>query len=341
MSNRLTTAAKANTPIWNIVAFFWLAAFTAALVLLHVPAEPPVIPDEAHALYRSLPSPMWTGHVQALSLVLIFLASGGLLRFLTPEKASADVRAAALVFGGAGSAFLLNGFIPRALGPQPLYPAWALSLIGALALFSVKKPLHRPLLGIGGLLSGLALSLDTGALPAVLPALAWLLLKIPRAPKTGGLDALLWGLGLAVGLAPVFLGFTPFVMGLVPSQGLPGLEKLPSPLLQTFTWWSVPFALLALLAAVLQLRLVCLGWMLPVALLQLLWAANRQDPLPDTLFFVCLPAAWLVSYGAFRLVKGVEQGVRGLNPKKAKPVLPLATGALLLACSAWGAFQFL
>lgn len=341
MSNRLTQTAKAETPVWNVVAFWWLAALTVALVALHWPSEPPVIPDEAHALYRRLPSPRWTAALQALAMVWMFLASGALLRHLLPEKTSAGARSAAGVFGTLLPAILLYAYIPDALGPQPLFPAWTLALLGALALFTVPPSLYRPLLGFCGVGSGLALSLDASTLPVVIPTAGWVLVKSLRTPKAAAVDPLLWCLGLAAGLAPIFLGLAPFATGLVPSEGLPGLPEIPGLLLNTFTWWSVPFALLGLLAAAVQLRLVLLGWMLPVWVLQILMASNRPDLLSDTQFFVRLPGAWLIAYGAFRLVKGVEQGVRSLNPKKAKPVLPLASGALLTACTAWAVFLFL
>jgi hypothetical protein len=327
--------------VWPLAALLWLAGGTALLLFGHIPAEAPVIPEEAHALYLNLPSPVWTARLQALSLLLALLASGGLARALVPPKASGHARALAMALGTAVPALLLHPLMASALGPQPLFPAWALALPAGLCLFREPGPARTVLRGCSGLLAGLALSLDAATLPVVAPTAIWVLATGLKSPGKAGMGILVWAIGLGAGLTPVFLGMAPFAPGLEFTEGLPGLTALPAMLVDRLTWWSLPFLLLALLAGGLQLQAVLLGWMLPVVLLQVCFAATRADLLDETRFFTLLPPAWLVAYGGFRFLKGIEQGVRNVNAKKAKRLLPAATALVLTAYTAWILFLFL
>jgi len=331
MSNRLTSSARADSPIWSSVSFLWLTAATGLLVYSQVPSSPPVIAEEAHELYLRLPSPLWTPRIQAVVLTLVFLLSGALIRLLSPAKASGHVRTLAMILGAAVPAVLLTPLLSGAMGPQPLFPAWALALISGCLLFPGGGTSRTPLLGLSGLTAGLALSLDAATLAVAAVSLVWVASICVTSKKTGGPGLVFWLVGLALGMIPVFLGWVPFAPGLVFTDGLSGLEGIPSQLLDLLTWASLPFILLALLAAGLQLQKILLAWMLPVVVLQLVQAAGRSDPLPETLFFLALPFCWLTAYGVLRLIKGIEQGVRNVNTKKARRIFPVTTGLILAA----------
>jgi hypothetical protein len=340
MSNRLTSSAKSESTIWNILSIVWLAGATGLLIYARIPPEPPVIPEEAHELYLRLPSPMWTSRLQTLALTIVLLLSGLLVRLLVQAKASGHARTLATILGCAVPAFLLAPLLSSALGPQPLFPAWGLALLSGVLLFPAGDAGRRPLLCLSGLAAGLSLSLDAATMPVTAASLLWVITSAIRSPRTGSMGLVLWATSLLAGMLPVFLGMSPFAPGLVFAEGLPGLADVPAQVLRILTWGSLPFLLLALLAACVQLQWILLGWMLPIGLLQLLLAATRTDPLPETEFFLILPFTWLVSYGAFRLIKGVENGVRNVNANASKNIMPGIGGFTLMVYTAWALFVF-
>jgi hypothetical protein len=287
-----------------------------------------MISEEAHALYQRLPSPLWVGFLQAGALVLIFLLSGWISGALIPAKAPAGNRVLARCLGIAVPAAFLTFRIPDGLGPQTLFPAWALAL-GALALLlQAREGLWRMMAGVSGLLAGLALSLHPLSLTVLLPAGFWAVAAAATQPKTRGLPLVLFLAGTLAGLAPVLTGISPFALGISGSPTLDGLKQGGALMLVVFTWWSLPLILLGLVAAVFQRQAVFLGVLLPIVLLEILVAATQTDPLPEEQFFLLLPIAWLTAYGVFRLAKGIEQGIRSVNRSKAS-----ATSGFLLCSS--------
>lgn len=327
MSNRLTSSSGSKTPGWIQLFPILFAGITACLVFLQLPAEPPMVSEEAHPLYLSLPSPVWVGGLQAVSLVLVFLFSGWISGALVPAKSPGGSHVLARCIGMAIPAAFLTFRIQDGLGPQTLFPAWAFALGSLATLLHAKEGAWRFLALLSGILAGLALTLHALSLAVLLPATFWAITAAAMHPKTRGLPLGLYTIGIAIGLIPVFLGISPFALGISGNITLDGFAQTGSLFLEVFTWWCLPFLLLALVAAVFQRQGVFLGVLLPILVLQLLLGATFVDALPEEQFFLLLPLAWLIGYGVFRLAKGIEQGVRSVSRSKAS-----ATSGVLL----WG-----
>ncbi len=327
MSNRLTSSSSSKTPGWIQLFPLLFAGITACLVFLQLPADPPMVSEEAHPLYMQLPSPVWVGYLQAASLLLIFLFSGWISGAMIPSNHSGGNRVLARCLGIAVPAMFLTFRIQDGLGPQTLFPAWALSLGSLATLLHAREGLWRMMAGLSGLLAGLALTLHALSLTVLIPALIWAVAAAISQPKTRGLPLGLFLVGTAAGLTPVILSVSPFSLGITGSITLDGLAQTGRLYLEVFTWWSLPFFLLAFVAAIFQRQGVFLGVLLPILMLELVLSTTLIDPLPEEQFFLLLPICWLLGYGMFRLAKGIEHGVRSVNRSKAT-----ATSGFLL----WG-----
>lgn len=328
MSNRLTSSSGSKTPGWIQLFPFLFAGVTACLVFLQLPAEAPMVSEEAHPLYLRLPSPLWVGYLQAASLLLVFLFSGWISGAMVPPKSPGGGRVLARCLGMAIPAAFLTFRIPDGLGPQTLFPAWALALGSLATLLHAREGLWQMMAGLSGLLAGLALTLHALSLVVLIPAALWAVTAAITQSKTRGLPLALFAVGTVAGLFPVIIGVSPFALGITGSMSLEGLAQIGTLFLDVFTWWSLPFFLLAFVAAVFQRQGVFLGVLLPILVLELLLGATFVDPLPEEQFFLLLPMSWLLGYGVFRLAKGIEQGIRSVNRSKAT-----ATSGFLLCSS--------
>jgi hypothetical protein len=335
MSNRLTKSSKANTPVWLPVVPVLVLLLTGLLIFLQSPENPSVISEEAHALYQWVPTPLWVGYIQSVALLLLFAGSGILIRQLVPAKSSPSVRMLAMTIGTAVPAMLLSFQLDVALGTQPLYPAWTLALWGGLILMWSRNGIMRMIAGFSGLLCGLALTLDSFSITVVIPSFIGLLITTARAPKDQGIRLIVWLIGFAAGLCPILMGLTPFVFGITGEFDSSAFADMGTLILRIFTWGSLPFIALALLAGILQRSTILLGWILPVFALEVGLGVNSGDWLSDERFFLLLPVAWMIAYGIFRLIKGIENGIRNLNAKKAKNSSSIFIWITLAAQAGW------
>jgi hypothetical protein len=334
MSNRLTHSQTKTPGIFWGATLGWLALICGLAVWNAKPLSPGVLPEEAHRLYRGLASPQALFYAQSAVLVGLFLASGALLPGLLPAKTTGGIRILALVCGTVIPLGLLTSGLAPAMGPEVLYPAWLLALISIHLQQTSRKGFPLLCHGLSGLTIGLALSLDSSVLPAVLPTAFCILTPGLRAPKTHGKALGVWIGGLVAGLIPVFVGLTPFApLTLTADHSIRRLLDLGS---ASLPLWSLPLLVLALLAAGWQRQLLVWGWMVPVGLLQTLFTGfTPGEILPSGAFFTILPITWLIAYGGFRLLRGVEQGIRNVNPIAARRFISLLNLLLLFLGTLW------
>ncbi len=321
MSDRLTHPRRDDTPRW----VSWMPLLCLGLAMAHVlqrqdilfPATAFEAPPHLKALGDGLPVQI----LLLLSVTGILGLSGLLLQALLPPKSPLVTRRLAQCLGI--SATLL--WVVPSFSASPALPAWALALAAwLLFLWSAERP-KALLAAPAGLLGALALTFDLQILAALPPILLWMsgaLLRNPKTqlPRAAGLLA-----GLVIGLLPFLTGRIDFVC---PYRSAPGPLHLP--LLPPGTWF---FIALGGIVALLQRLPVFLGLLLPAFALGLSLQLYGLSPL-----ILPLAQSWLCAYGLFRLLKGVENGVRNLNPERAK-VLPRAY--LLLHLAALGAWVLL
>lgn len=340
MSDRLTHSSRATAPAWTRLVLPALLLIIAAVLARFHGAVPSAIPDGAHPLYRSLPDPWALFPVQAAFLLSLCLGSGLLLRRMLPPKTAPATRVLAAALGTAAAPILLLEPFVGSLAAEPALPSMALLVFGWWLFLCDGEGSKRTLAGPAGLLAGLALCLDPLSLAGVLPVAGWLLVSLAMKRDRAALRLWLWAVGLGVGLIPMVAGRVDFNLGLETAahpghlrelflgQGAPG-------------WWTLPFVLLALLAGILQRQRVLLGLVLPAFALQLLAWTFQPLVIGERAVAALVPWTWLTAYGLFRLLRGVEQGVRGVSAKKAKTVPLFFIALVLLATAAWAVRLFL
>lgn len=338
MSDRLTHSAQTPAPTWTRLALPALLLITAAVLARFHGAAPTVIPDEAHPLYRLLPGFHALFMVQDAFLLLLCLGSGLLLRRMLPAKTAPATRTLAAALGVVVPPMLLSQIYVDAIAALP---SMAL-LVFSWLLFLSGKEAKRFLSASAGLLAGLSLCLDPLSLAGVAPVAVWLTVSAIASGKTGGVRLLLWLIGLGIGILPIFTDWVGFDLGLeapLQTRHLRLLFMGHGP--RFLPHWALPFVLLGLLAGLLQRQKVLLGLVLPTFALQLLGWTFQPLLMERQALAALAPLAWLTAYGLFRLLRGVEQGVRNVNAKKAKTVPLFFIGFTLAAYAGWAVWLYL
>ena len=331
MSERLTHSASASAPGWTRLTAPALALLTALVLLGLAPDVFPAVSETSHPLYRLLPT-RWIVPLQMACLLLLSLSSGALLRALLPPKTAAASKAVAVAAGMSLPLFLLRPFLPEALGAAPGLAAWAFLTASWIQMLEGGLSKRRFLSALSGLLAGLALVMAPSTLAGALPAGLWLVAATVKTPKTGGVRLGLWLAGLAVGLLPLWTGRVTFHPAFSSSIEPDAVREVGRSLVDGLAWWGLALVALALLVGLLQRLPVLLGLILPTTLL--LVVGNLLRPTVSDAA-VLLPWTWLAAYGALRVMRGVEQGVRNVNHVRARLVPGLFVLLFAAALAGW------
>lgn len=259
------------------------------------------------------------------------LQCGGVLRGMLPEKAPLAHKAFAMTLGALGSMFVLQEPSFEALVGWTLATA-AWNFASPPFLYSIPAKI------MSGLCLGFACVWTPSAAPLVLSMSVLLLVLLLQEKQKNYIPCLAWVLGLLVGLSAYWTGQTEFPSIPVEGQNLnPSLgAALLDPLLGVHVAF-IPFFLLGIGVAVFQSKRTFYGLLFPLLIGLPLFNLYIQSGHAEVLE---LPTLLLIGYGCFRLVRGVEQGVRNSASKKANAVFPIATLLVLLGATLFSVTTF-
>lgn len=304
MSERLTHSAGSSTGRWTELA----VPFSLLLVAIHELMAWPV-PEETGA---SLQAGLW---------VLFSLQCGSVIRNMLPQRAPASHHAMTAALG----ILIISWVFQPGLLVTPF--AWIFAL--AAWNFLQEHPDTTPARLFSGLCSGYALCLQLSTVTVALPLLILHISLIVQKRKAGLVPAAVWGGGLAAGLTPLWSGALADVHLIPPVASSPGMLSQYLELIQRIPLVLLPFLLLGLGVACFQARTTCFALLVPMLIGLPLYTAALDTSSPQHMWI--LPVGLLSAYGVFRVLRGVEQGVRNSNPKIAGRVMPAGLVLLFLS----------
>jgi hypothetical protein len=321
MSDRLTFSDAKSRPGRTDLAV------PAALLLVAVFSQIrlPYFPEPG--LFTSKPDD-WTFSIASHAVAVLFaLQCGAVLRGMLPAKTPGSHRALTAVAG------ILMASIPISLIPVDLLVAWTLALAGWNFHLNLSVSGFVPAL-FSGLCTGTALTLSHTTLGAAIALLFLQLISLRSSKGASPLrNPLFWLSGLLIGLLP-------FVLNTVQSPSL-GVDQADwqaglHSLIKSITgmgWMFLPFLILGTGVALFQARTTLLGLLLP-ALLGIILLGGVTG-LSGVQGLATLPVSILCGYGMFRVLRGVEQGMRNAGSPKAGAVVPTALLLGLAGYAGW------
>lgn len=331
MSERLTSSPAAAKSDWTLLAFplmlflvsFALIPLQSAGDLLLYP-----IPFGRRDLWISM---------ESLAILTLCAQSGLILRHLLPAKSPSPLKAFAGVCGIGIPFVFLQGFLPFFDNPLLNYTGAILMIFAwFLSIFANRESV---IWTVGsGLCAGLACATSPICLSGLAALLIYRLTCKSDSLKTKLLHQLLWAASAICGLVPAVnrtLPLPPYHNPEIFSSDFIGdgirlmLENTPV--------WAWLFMLLGFLVAVLQRQQILLSLILPFFLCHLLLSGfiplkfwNTHSSLPNGLLWqisptLLLPLAWFTAFGILRMVRGIEQAGRNLEPRYARTIPQIAT----------------
>lgn len=270
--------------------------------------------------------------INTVIVLILMTLSGFLVRNLLPLKSPAGLKAFATACGIGIPFVFLQGYLPfldkpllNFAGSSLMVSSWMFQLYG-----QNKGMIWTIASGITG---GLACSIAPVCLSGVIPLLFFSFFHNDPSWKKRCLHLLVWILFLILGLIPVltmpvpleayrFTGFNPEIIKV---GCIFIVENTPL--------WSWVFILIGLVVSVLQRQAILLGLVVPLLLLRLIFASTLSTSfwVPDSTLL--LPFAWLTAYGMLRVLRGIEQGVRNVDPKQAKRIPAIGTAFFVVGFS--------
>lgn len=270
--------------------------------------------------------------INTVIVLMLMTLSGFLVRNLIPLKSPAGLKAFATACGIGIPFVFLQGYLPfmdnpmlNFAGSSLMVSSWMFQLYG-----QNKGMIWTMASGITG---GLACSISPVCLSGVIPLLFFSFFHNSPSWKNRCLHLLVWILFLIVGLIPAltmpvpleayrFTGFNPEI---IKAGFIFSAENAPL--------WSWVFVLIGLVVSLLQRQPILLGLILPSLLLRLIFAGTMTTSFwaPDSTLL--LPFAWLTAYGMLRVLRGIEQGVRNVDPKQAKMIPAIGTAIFVVGFS--------
>lgn len=333
MAERLTQSSSARPSfcLRFLPGFLSLIA-TAFWFWLPVPADAAFAGASRlyHTLWMLLPSPHL---LQALSQGAFLLAVLLLVPRMLPAKTPCPTAAAAQSLVWLALLIPLQPWFAASLAGDPLplalacmFGAWSLSL-------AATDHSRTPWLGAAGLLCGLGAGLSLFTLTGLLPLGVYLLMQLRKEKPALWKGLLFLVLGFAVGLLPEWAS----LRERMPLSLSPDAAHALSAFRHLYTALGVlGLALmgLALLVTLLQKQPVLLGLLLPAWLLQKAFLGLAGTP-PRLLGASLVLPAIFFGYGAFRIARGLENGLQSVHPVAAKVLMRAIPILILLAFSLW------
>lgn len=317
MSDRLTSTGSEKSYPWPRLLFpFMLLLASVAMV----PMEElhglglenvPVGPNEFMLPLRSL------------FLLLLLAQSGILLQYLLPPKSPEALKAFAGVSGIAVSFVFLQGFMDVMQSPFSNFSGATLILFSwILNIYPKDDRLIWPV--ASGLVAGVACAIS----PVCYSGAAALLFYGLSQP---GLSLTRKGRNTLVGLMAFLCGLVPALSGTIPIPIYQSRVFDPEFVKGGFTFifqntplWAWVFSLIGLIVAFIQKQTLLLTLVIPFLIFRLFFAGFEPLEYWGIESTLLLPLSWLTAYGLLRVVRGIEQGFRNINPGFAKRIPALA-----------------
>lgn len=346
MTERLTSSSTSRGPRWIGWIPPLVLATSLAAILSRLPVPWPVTDPPPASFHHGLvqravallgPDRAWGIHLP-FALLLIWMC-GELLERLVPPKTPLPSKILARSLGMVAAATLLHGWFQQGLGPSPALPASA-TLLTAWSAFlrATEKPSPR-LAALAGLLAGLSFSLDPFTGLGALPLGVWTVSTQMR----GGRPRFGWTMLFAVG---GLVGSFPS-LGRVTQTLFRASEVDPARILSLLTAWlprlgiaGLLLVVLAFAVGLLQKNRIIAGLLVPTILLYKAASPWVQGLDADRKGAALVPVVVLFAYGAFRLARGFESGVHGINPGKTRWVAPVLLVLILVGFKIWTGFLF-
>ncbi len=343
MNERLTYSSSTKKDNWAHVV---LPLMTLLIAVAVIPFKQL---NEYTLLHLPIGENGITLPVQTIALILLLALSGSMLKLLLPEKSAPSLKAFAGLCGLGIPFLFLQGFLQ--IDQSPILNFSGIALMLSSWMFALKDENKNYLHSIAsGLFAGLSCAVSPLYFSGAIALALFTLFQKEPAWKSKAIKHLLWLAALFCGLTPILYRDFPQFQDQI--QFSP--EYIKSSLLfiyQTTPLWAWIFLLVGFVVSALQKQKILLGLVLPFFLLLLISIAllpsiffapgeiwEQQNSFPHEVFAfswsiaptLLLPAAWFTAYGMIRVLRGIEQGVRKVNPAQAKKIPAIACGGFIL-----------
>ncbi|WFB34904.1 hypothetical protein P3T73_12110 [Kiritimatiellota bacterium B12222] len=318
MSDRLTYTPQSKNEQWPQLTFPLMMLLTALALI-------PLTQIQESDLFRfSVAGKGFLVSLEALALLVVMAQSGLLVRKLIPAKSAANVKAFAGVSGMGLPFIFLQGFIPFFENPFLNYAGAAFMLSSWIFCLYANEDSWVWVIA-SGLTMGIACFIFPVCFSGAIALLFYRFLFVKQPLKAKALNAFLWTLAVICGLSPALTGNLPvpaYATEVFSTEFMKGGLNL---LIQNAPIWSWGFILIAFVVAILQKQKILLCLIFPYLVIRIICTGFLPVELLGVESTLLLPLAWFTAYGMLRIVRGLEQGVRKVNPALAKRIPTIAT----------------